>query len=68
MRDGSGVWVFLRTKNHLRDPVTVAEIDEYHTAVITAGINPAAKNGRRPRIRSAQSTALYGPISHKLKN
>ena len=46
MRDGSGIWVFLRTKNHLRDPVTVAEIDEYHTAVITAGINPAAKNGR----------------------
>ena len=64
MRDGGSVRVFLGTKNRLCDPVAVAEVDKYHTTVITAGIDPAAKNGTRPRIRSAQSAAMYRPISH----
>jgi hypothetical protein len=60
--------VFLGTKNHLCDSVAVAEVDKYDTTVITAGIDPAAKNGMRPRVRLAQSAAMYRPISHRLKN
>ena len=64
MGDGGSVRVFLGTKNHLCDSVAVAEVDKYDTTVITAGIDPAAKNSMCPRIRSAQSAAMSGPISH----
>jgi len=50
-----------RGENHLRDAVSVAEIDKKHAAMIAVGIDPAAKGRLLPDVVQTQFAARMSP-------
>jgi hypothetical protein len=59
-----GLGVFFRTKNHLCDPLAVAEVDEDEAAVVAAGGDPTAKSDFVAGVFGAEGVAMMGAVGH----
>jgi hypothetical protein len=56
--------VFFRTKNHLCDPLAVAEVDEDEPAVVAAGGDPTAECDFVTGVFGAEGVAMMGAVGH----
>ena len=56
--------VFLRTKNHLCDPLAIAEVNEDEPAVVAAGGDPAAECDFVTGVFGAEGVAMMCAVGH----
>jgi hypothetical protein len=67
MGSRGGLGVNLGTEDYLGDAVAVAQIDEDHPTMITAGGNPAAESNVASNIGGAQGAAEAVTVVHREK-
>ena len=56
--------MFLRTKNHLCDPLAVAEVDKNEPAVVATGGDPTAKSDFVAGVFGAEGVTMVGAVGH----